>query len=559
MNSSSIPPVSGDPNSTKPNGKGRVSSADQIICSGQAGVPSAKAVSGDDTPKKSNGKGVFCSDVKQKPRGGSGVVSAKNDKVLFFRDVKFGPHESELRFRLIHLWEARNALTKTLMGVELLMIDEQGTVIQGFIPPGRIDTYLRHLIVGSVYRLTNFYGSKSKVVYRVADPNVTITFSWNSVLSVFDNSSVLFPEDRFRFYGYEEFEAACDQKGDLYDYVGHIKLVNEQALNDSLVLDEDEIAFTRRILVHVQTHDGPVMKLYLWDKAATDFCVKFKAHGSPPSVLLVTTVNPKRFGGALSLSSLSSSRVFFDLDVQPTRDYLTWLGSNTDVANRVNADIVTKAETVTIGELFSYIKQEGAKVAWFECTATIDNVVHGSAWYYIACGGCKTKATKGATTLMCKKCGKAEVAGVAEYLTKLSVYDNNDHAIFVFLGDAGRELTGKKASELVENYFEVNESVGDDHVIPVPQALIDTIGQTHKFIVKVSDHNLTGKTQSLTVTKVLPPEAPAPEGSLEENNTLQLGNLEDEPSIGSEESADEKVKRSSDMIEQENAKRSKSG
>ena len=38
------------------------------------------------------------------------------------------------------------------------------------------------------------------------------------------------------------------------------------------------------------------------------------------------------------------------------------LGSNSDVANRVNADIVTKAETVTIGEIFSYIKQEGAKV-----------------------------------------------------------------------------------------------------------------------------------------------------------------------------------------------------
>jgi len=42
---------------------------------------------------------------------------------------------------------------------------------------------------------------------------------------------------------------------------------------------------------------GPMVKLYLWDKAATDFCEKFKAHGNTPSVILVTTVNPKRFGG----------------------------------------------------------------------------------------------------------------------------------------------------------------------------------------------------------------------------------------------------------------------
>ncbi|KAL0897336.1 hypothetical protein Bca101_081297 [Brassica carinata] len=265
------------------------------------------------------------------------------------------------------------------------------------------------MIAGSIYRLKNFYVSKSKIGYRVVDPVVVITFSWNSALSDLNDSSVVFPEDRFRFYRYEEFEAACELKGDLYDYVGHMKLVNGQTLSDSLVLDEGEIASKRHIL-------WSVMKLYLWDKAAVDFCKKFKAYENTPSVILVTTLNPKRLGGVrrLSLCSLSSSRVFFDLDVQPTRDYLTWLGLNSDVANRVNADIVTKAETATIGELFSYMKQEGAKVAWFECTATIDDVVRGCAWYYIACGVCKTKATKGPTTLMCKKCGKAEIAGVAE-------------------------------------------------------------------------------------------------------------------------------------------------
>ncbi|CDY47830.1 BnaC06g05130D [Brassica napus] len=215
------------------------------------------------------------------------------------------------------------------------------------------------------------------------------------------------------------------------------------------------------------------------------------------------------------------------------------LSSNSDVANRVNVEIVTKAETVTIGELFSYIKQEETKVAWFECTATIDDVVHGSAWYYIACGGCKTKATKRPTTLMCKKCGKAEVAGVAEYLTKLSVYDNDDQAFFVLIGDTGRELTGKPASELVESYYETNENVGDDHVIPVPQALLGTIGQIHKFIVKVSKHNLEGKTQALTVTK--------------------MGNHEDGPSNENEEAADEVGKRSSDGLECREAKRAKCG
>ena len=38
------------------------------------------------------------------------------------------------------------------------------------------------------------------------------------------------------------------------------------------------------------------------------------------------------------------------------------MGSNPDIAEQVNAEVVTKRETMTIGEIFSYIKQETAKV-----------------------------------------------------------------------------------------------------------------------------------------------------------------------------------------------------
>ncbi|CAH8388446.1 unnamed protein product [Eruca vesicaria subsp. sativa] len=191
-------------------------------------------------------------------------------------------------------------------------------------------------------------------------------------------------------------------------------------------------------------------------------------------------------------------------------------------------------------------------VAWFECTTTIDDVVHGSGWYYIGCGVCHTKATKGSTTLMCKKCGKSEIVGVAHYLSKLSVYDHNDQAVFVVLGDVGEELTGKKAAELVERYYQANKNVGEDHLVPVPQAMIDAIGQIRKFIVKVSNHNLTGKTHTLTVTKMLPIEAPTPKINLGENVDEETDNERDDH-------ADEAVKRCADGIESEGAKRAKCG
>ncbi|CAN6867799.1 unnamed protein product [Brassica oleracea] len=196
-------------------------------------------------------------------------------------------------------------------------------------------------------------------------------------MSVLHEVPISFDEDRFRFHSYEDFEANCDLKGDLYDVVGYMKLVNGQTLIERPILDEVEIATSRHIMVHVQSHDGPVMKLYLWYHAATDFYKKFNSYEKAPTVLLVTTVNTKRLRGTFALTSMSSTRVFMDYDVQPTKDYFTWY-----------------------------------------CTAMIDDVVHGSAWYYIACSGCHSTATKRATSLICTntKCGKTNTAGVAQYL-----------------------------------------------------------------------------------------------------------------------------------------------
>ncbi|KAL0801672.1 hypothetical protein Bca101_056848 [Brassica carinata] len=81
MNSNRKSPVSGDLISKKPNGKDVVSSADPTKHTGQTCVPSGKSVSGDSMSKKPNGKGIVFSDVPNKA-----------GELLFFRDVKLGPH-----------------------------------------------------------------------------------------------------------------------------------------------------------------------------------------------------------------------------------------------------------------------------------------------------------------------------------------------------------------------------------------------------------------------------------------------------------------------------------
>ncbi|WZZ49911.1 hypothetical protein YC2023_050018 [Brassica napus] len=49
-----------------------------------------------------------------KPHGKSTVSFDYDKKVLFLKDLSLGPHEAQLRFRLIHFWDAWNPLKKTL-------------------------------------------------------------------------------------------------------------------------------------------------------------------------------------------------------------------------------------------------------------------------------------------------------------------------------------------------------------------------------------------------------------------------------------------------------------
>ena len=129
--------------------------SDSVKTNGEAAVPSSpvKPVaqigvsSGDVSSMKSKGVAAVSSSpikpisktgassglnigVKGKASVSSGakdkaIVSDNVGEVITFNDVTFGPHEGEVRYRLIHFWEAWNAQTKVLIGLEMLLIDEE--------------------------------------------------------------------------------------------------------------------------------------------------------------------------------------------------------------------------------------------------------------------------------------------------------------------------------------------------------------------------------------------------------------------------------------------------
>ncbi|WZZ33509.1 hypothetical protein YC2023_016910 [Brassica napus] len=292
------------------------------------------------------------------------VRTGESSPPLLFRQVSPGPSDSTLQFRLLHFWDARKNVKGgpgILLGIEMLMIDTEGTLAQGFIGQNRRNQYEKELHRGSIYTLTNYYASNSKVMYHVADQRLVICISHASAMSKDEEDIDGILRERFRVRSFSEFEANCDLRGDLHDVVSHLKLVDGQALHQRPVLCTNDDSASRKVMVHLQLKDGPVMNVYLWDEAAESFRLKFGGSAATPTVLLVTTVNPKRLGGKLCLSSMSSSKVFFDEEVDPSKEYLAWLATNPSVTSLVNPVEVVKAETLTIGEIAAFIKRQPAQ------------------------------------------------------------------------------------------------------------------------------------------------------------------------------------------------------
>ncbi|KAL0848038.1 hypothetical protein Bca101_021285 [Brassica carinata] len=94
---------------------------------------------------------------------------------------------------------------------------------------------------------------------------------------------------------------------------------------------------------------GPVLNAYMLDQSANESYNSLQT----PTFQLITTVNTKRIEGQFLI------------------EYLSWSAQNQDVAVMVNASEVTKAETLTIREIFAFLKQEPAQLPLITLCGTL--------------------------------------------------------------------------------------------------------------------------------------------------------------------------------------------
>ncbi|ESQ50275.1 hypothetical protein EUTSA_v10002031mg [Eutrema salsugineum] len=343
------------------------------------------------------------------------------------------------------------------MGVELLLIDTKSTTMQGFISANRLFRYKQALKANSIYKMKNFMITDCKTLYKVSSHKHGISFTNHTTFDEQNDADHKIDTQQFRLRTFQDLAPIVDRHCDLYDIIGHIRLIKGDNLHNptpmSVVPETPDGKQDAMVFLHVQMKDGETVRIYLWDKIAAKFRTRWNESETKPAVILITTINPKTVGDAIALSSTSATRLFFDSDISETKEFPEKLGTDGESAAAVNSSssAVTKLETVTLNEIQKFVQDETPQIASFVCTATIVDVLREYGWNFISCTGCKNKMRKSETSLFCTnpKCKKPNNLGLLSYRIEVAVRDTNGLATFVLFDSEVTKLCGREAPEVM--------------------------------------------------------------------------------------------------------------
>ncbi|EFH39508.1 hypothetical protein ARALYDRAFT_332991 [Arabidopsis lyrata subsp. lyrata] len=179
-----------------------------------------------------------------------------------FDDLRLGRSSQDVVGRLLRFWDARN-------------IKKTCSLIHCFIPAVRASQFRNVLQEGRIFCVGGFEVGRCTNLYKITDNPFVIRFLPSTTIVEVNHVGATIEREKFML-----------RKGN------HL-----QALaNINLELPAGNNYYMTNIL-HFSTNRSTIVYLSLWDDAAATFQAYLTSGDTINSVMLVTTINPKLFGG----------------------------------------------------------------------------------------------------------------------------------------------------------------------------------------------------------------------------------------------------------------------
>ncbi|WZZ09137.1 hypothetical protein YC2023_095058 [Brassica napus] len=425
------------------------------------------------------------------------------------QNLRAGRCSNTAEVRLLRFWEAKN-INKggELISVDMLLIDENSTVVHGSIPASRQLRFKNRLSEGSVYTLSGFDVTRSSPKYRLSDAPVSVRFNAETDFVKLPATDRIIPTEHFRFRQYDQIIELANTGNQLPDVMGELCAIRSTIT--------DRIPGAQRVMLTLRLERGATVCVSMFDSLALAFHNKLDGYGKEPRIVIVTGINPKMVSGKLYLNGTSATRIYFDsetavgkvdFDRQATL-LLVDIGVDPDQSGSSSKIVhAQKIEPMTVSELNQFVLTADPHIIEFLCTAKVTEIQLDEGWSYIGCSGCSKKLTREETSFSCVPCNETNAVAKLRYRVILSVSDATGAAAFLGFDTEMSKLTHVLASEAAQIVgIGINAQV--DVVLPRP--LADLVGRTYTFQLKLKDFNFTPNHQTFTISRIFPQRELAP-------------------------------------------------
>ncbi|KAG2243940.1 hypothetical protein Bca52824_094225 [Brassica carinata] len=453
-----------------------------------------------------------------------------------FNDLRAGRCSNTAEVRLLRLWEARN-INKggELMSVDMLLIDENCTVVHGSISALRQLRFRPRLTEGFVYTLSGFDVTCSSPKYRLSDAPVSIRFNDGTEFEKLATTTRTIPTEHFRFRPYDQILELANIGKQLPGiiillfYYGRWLLMSCSNVfpihNMSNIMGElsavrstitDRISGAQCVMLNLRLGRDKAVCVSIFDSLALAFHSKLDGYKREPRIVVVTAVNPKLVSGKIVCYHVVDN--FFCL-VASTYIHSHVLPSGDTDQSGSSSKVVhaQKIESMTVSELNQFVITADPQIIEFLCTAKVTEIQLDEGWCYIGCSTCSKKLIREETSFTCVSCNETNVVAELKYRVILSVSDDTGAAAFLGFDTEVASLTHVLASDAAQI---VGMGTNAQVDIDLPRSLANLVGSTYTFQLRLKDFNFSPNHQTFTIYRIFPARELTPKPTFAEGGEV---------------------------------------
>ncbi|CAF1929449.1 unnamed protein product [Brassica napus] len=428
-------------------------------------------------------------------------------------NLRAGRCSNTAEVRLLRFWEARNINKEgELMSIEMLLIDEADTLVQGCVSAVHQRKFRERLAEGSVYTLSGFDVTRSNPKFKLSDGPVSIRFNEGTDFEKLSATARIIPTEHFRFRTHEQILELANTSRQLPDVIGEVRAIRSTIT--------DRLPGAQRVMLTLRVESDVNVCVSLFDSLAVAFHTKLVGYGREPRIVLFTGINPKIVLGKLYLNGTSASRIFFDSETSAGKDrlerrdlcfiiYTRYFGSlysitfdafsvlssyrlqgggADETGSSSKVVLAQKIEPLTVAELNEFVLSAEPQIIEFLCTAKVTGIQLDDGWCYIGCSLCSKKLIREESSFTCPSCNETNAVAELKNRVVFSVSDPTGTSSFLGFDKEVAKLTNVLASEaaqIVELLAEILARVASSSVEDISHCL--TVSRTISSAVQ-DDH-----------------------------------------------------------------------